>query len=56
MFGLKSNLPHRPTAEEMVLEEQLDSERYLALECDDIRVAEQEGKERERERDLRVWE
>ena len=43
-FGLKSNLPHRPSAEEIELEEELDSERYLALEWDDIRVAEQEGK------------
>lgn len=45
-FGLKSNLPYRPTTEEVELEEELDRERYLALECDDIRVAEQEGKER----------
>ena len=53
-FGLKSNLPHRPTAEEVELEEELDYERYLALERDDIRVAEQEGEEggkRERERE-----
>ena len=42
-FGLKSNLPHRPTVEEVELEEELDRERYLALENDDIRVAEQEG-------------
>ena len=42
-FGLKSNLPSRPTAEEVELEEELDYERYLALERDDIRVAEQEG-------------
>ena len=48
-FGLKSNLPHRPTAEEVELEEELDYERYLALERDDLRVAEQEGKEEERE-------
>lgn len=47
-FGLKSNLPYRPTPEEVELEEELDRERYLALECDDIRVAEQEGKGRER--------
>lgn len=43
-FGLKSNLPYRPSAEELELEEELDHERYLALEWDDIRVAEQEGK------------
>ena len=42
-FGLKSNLPYRPTAEEVELEEELDRERYLALENDDMRVAEQEG-------------
>lgn len=48
-FGLKSNLPHRPTVEEVELEEELDRERYLALENDDIRVAEQEG-ERESKR------
>ena len=52
-FGLKSNLPYRPTPEEVELEEELDRERYLALECDDIRVAEQEGKERER--DVQLW-
>ena len=50
-FGLKSNLPHRPTAEEVELEEELDYERYLALERDDLRVAEQEGKEREKRRE-----
>ena len=59
-FGLKSNLPHRPTVEEVELEEELDRERYLALENDDIRVAEQEGEKececvcvcvRERERE-----
>ena len=30
-------------AEEVELEEELDRERYLALENDDMRVAEQEG-------------
>ena len=42
-FGLKSNLPQRMSAEEVALEEELDGERYLALEWDDIRVEEQEG-------------
>ena len=42
-FGLKPNFPRRMTAEEIELEEELDKERYLALEWDDIRVEEQEG-------------
>ncbi len=42
-FGLKSNLPRRMPPEEIALEEDLDRERYLALEWDDIRVEEQEG-------------
>lgn len=39
-FGLKPNLP-RPMSREF--EEELDRERYLALEWDEIRVEEQEG-------------
>lgn len=42
-FGLKSNLSHRRSAEERELREELDRERYLALEWDEIRVEEQEG-------------
>lgn len=42
-FGLKPNLPRHVSAKEMELEEELDKERYLALEWDDIRVEEQEG-------------
>ena len=42
-FGLKPNFPHRMSAKEAELEEELDRERYLALEWDDIRVEEQEG-------------
>ncbi len=43
-FGLKPNLPRRMTAKEEDEEDNLDRERYLALEWDDIRVEEQEGK------------
>lgn len=43
-FGLKPNLPRPMSADELALEEELDKERYLALEWDDIRVEEQEGK------------
>lgn len=42
-FGLKSNLSHRRSAEEKELREELDMERYLALEWDEIRMEEQEG-------------
>ena len=42
-FGLKSNLAHRMSDEERAFQEKLDSERYLALEWDEIRVEEQEG-------------
>lgn len=41
-FGLKSNLPYRFTEEEEQFEEMLDQERYLALECDELRVEEGE--------------
>ena len=41
-FGLKPNIS-RVTAESRELEEELDKERYLALEWDEIRVEEQEG-------------
>lgn len=41
-FGLKSNLPYRFTEEEEQFEEMLDRERYLALECDELRVEEGE--------------
>ena len=43
LFGLKPNLSHKLSAKERSLEEELDRERYLALEWDDIRVEEQEG-------------
>jgi len=43
-FGLKPNLPRPVSAEDMDLEDELDKERYLALEWDEIRVEEQEGK------------
>ena len=43
LFGLKPNLPHRITKEEEEFEDELDKERYLALEWDEIRVEEQEG-------------
>ena len=43
-FGLKPNLPRPTSAEEMDLEDEVDKERYLALEWDEIRVEEQEGK------------
>lgn len=42
-FGLKPNLSHRMSAGERELQEELDRERYLALEWDEIRVEEQEG-------------
>lgn len=42
-FGLKPNLSHRMSSEERAFQEQLDMERYLALEWDEIRVEEQEG-------------
>lgn len=42
-FGLKPNLPRPVSVEMMKLEEELDKERYLALEWDAIRVEEQEG-------------
>lgn len=42
-FGLKPNLSRPVMDEERKLEEELDMERYLALEWDDIRVEEQEG-------------
>lgn len=43
LFGLKPNLSRPISVEEREMEEILNKERYLALECDDIRVAEQEG-------------
>ena len=43
LFGLKPNLSRPISAEEREMEEVLNKERYLALECDDIRVEEQEG-------------
>ncbi len=46
LFGVKSNLPYKMSSKERQLEEELDRERYLALQCDDIRVEEQEGVER----------
>ena len=42
-FGLKPNLAHRISAKDRELEDELNKERYLALEWDDIRVEEQEG-------------
>lgn len=42
-FGLKPNLSRPISAEDRELEEELNKERYLALELDEIRVAEQEG-------------
>ena len=42
-FGLKPNLAHRMSDEERTFQEQLNMERYLALEWDEIRVEEQEG-------------
>lgn len=42
-FGLKPNLARPVSAEERELEEELNKERYLALEWDEIRVQEQEG-------------
>lgn len=43
LFGLKPNLSRHMSAKDKELEEELDRERYLALEWDEIRVAEQEG-------------
>lgn len=43
LFGLKPNLPRPISAAELELEEELDKERYLALEWDQIRVEEEEG-------------
>ncbi len=43
LFGVKSSLPYKMSSKERQLEEELDRERYLALQCDDIRVEEQEG-------------
>ena len=42
-FGLKPNLPRPMSSQLRELEEELDRERYLALEWDEIRVEEQEG-------------
>ena len=42
-FGLKPSIPRPLTTKEMDFEEELDRERYLALECDEIRVEEEEG-------------
>lgn len=42
-FGLKPNLSRPVSAEDRQLEDDLNRERYLALEWDEIRVEEQEG-------------
>jgi len=39
-FGLKSSIPYRMSEEDEEFEEMLDRERYLALECDELRVEE----------------
>lgn len=39
-FGLKSSIPYRMSEEDEEFEEILDRERYLALECDELRVEE----------------
>ena len=40
LFGLKSSIPYRMSEEDEEFEEMLDRERYLALECDELRVEE----------------
>lgn len=42
-FALKPNLPRPMSTKELDFEEELDKERYLALECEEIRVEEEEG-------------
>ena len=41
-FGLKPNIPHKMPIEEEQLEDMLDKERYLSLDCD---ILEQELRE-----------
>ena len=42
-FGLKPNIPHKISAEEEQLEDMLDKERYLSLDCDILEEALREG-------------
>ncbi|KAL5477664.1 hypothetical protein EMCRGX_G024489 [Ephydatia muelleri] len=50
-FGLKPNIPHKISAEEEQLEDMLDKERYLSLDCDILEEALREEEEEKRRRE-----